>query len=159
MSSLVVTEGKTVAQDFGQPLAYDLVYETFFVGTANYLGSKRSVAQGIKLFHDTYGYKSKLVPFVTYLPIEALAICFTAVSCLNHVVVLSEHHDCISQLKHTLDMRAHGFFDFIAFDASHYLAFYKAIRALLYAKAKSHKSWAKRYLLDSVKAQVLSYPY
>ena len=157
MSLLVVTNSKTPAQDFGQPLAYDLMNETFFVGTANYLSSKRSVAQGIKLFYDTYGYKSKLVPFVTYLPIEALAICFTAVSCPNNVLVPSEH--CISQLKRTLDLRANGFFNYIPFDAAHYLAFYRTIRALLYAKAKSDKAWAKRYLLDSVKVQVFSFAY
>jgi hypothetical protein len=69
---------------------------------------------------------------------------------LTAALVLSDHY--ISQLKRTLDLRTHGYYEYIEFNADNYLPFYRTILALLYEKAKSDRAWAKRYLLDSAKA-------
>ena len=84
MCPLVVTDdGKMLVQDLAQTLAYDISFETYFVGKKRSFGQTRSYAQDIKDYHDTYGSDSPLIPFVTYLPIEALAMSFTAVSSLS----------------------------------------------------------------------------
>jgi hypothetical protein len=80
-----------LVQDLAQPLAYDIAFETFFVGKKCSFGHVRPFAQDIKDYHDKYGSDSPLIPFVTYLPIEALAICFTTVSSLNKAQFFLTH--------------------------------------------------------------------
>lgn len=91
MRPLVINDDDEIlVQDFGQPLAYELAYDVFFAAKKHSFGPNRSYAHNIKTYHDKYGYKSPLVAFVTFIPIEALAMCFTAVRCLNKVVVFSD---------------------------------------------------------------------
>jgi len=88
---VVIDDGKMLLQDLAQPLAYDIAFDTFFVGKKRSLGQTRSYAKDIKDYHDTYGSESPLIPFVSYLPIEALAMCFTTVSSLNKAQFFLTH--------------------------------------------------------------------
>lgn len=132
------------------------MFGTFFRGSANHFSSSRSVAKGIKLYYDTFrpNYRSKLIPFVTYIPIEALAMCFAAVSPL-HKYLVSVVDICFAQLKRTLDLRKHGIYQNIPFDEKNYSACYESIRDALYARARSDRAWTKKYLIDSCRAYVV----
>jgi hypothetical protein len=72
----------TVQQDFDHHLVWDLMFNTFFQGRKGLWPTQRSVAHGIKSYHEAYTphYESQLIPFVTYIPIEAIAMCFACVS-------------------------------------------------------------------------------
>jgi hypothetical protein len=73
-------------------LAYQLCFLVFYQGTVDDATHSRSIAHGIQAYYDTFSFpEGDGIPFVSYLPHDALALAFAIVSHVHFFTVACFH--------------------------------------------------------------------
>jgi hypothetical protein len=135
-------------------MIYDIIQNVFYNGYPEPRSSPRSLMRGLADYYREYELvvPEDGIPFVHYIPIEAIAMAGTAVSTTPVLFTLAISQR--QQLKYTLDLRRLGKCrPKLTFNGIDYRYVYQALSSMIHTKCEDG-AWAQR--LDEDLAQRLN---